>query len=96
MKPDPSSTPSIAQDWLKKFALAISQPSMAQMDILFHSDCHWRDVLALDWEIITHSGQSAVSKALIDAAQLHGPQNFRVNEKRMPVQWVKRTNIDTI
>jgi len=56
MKPDPSSTHSIAQDWLKKFALAISQPSMAQMDILFHSDCHWRDVLALDWEIITHSG----------------------------------------
>ena len=96
MKPDPSSSPSIAQDWLKKFALAISQPSMAQMDMLFHSDCHWRDVLALDWEIITHSGRSAVSKALIDAAQLHGPQNFRVNEKRMPVQWVKRTNIDTI
>ena len=96
MKPDPSTTLSTAQDWLRKFELALSQPSIADMDSLFKSDCHWRDVLALDWEIITHSGRSAVSKALIHATPLHGPQNFRVNEKRMPVQWVKRVNIDTI
>ena len=86
----------MAQDWLRKFERALSQPTVADMDSLFNSDCHWRDVLALNWEIITHSGSTAVPQALIHAARHHGPHDFKVNQQRMPAQWVKRTDVDTI
>ena len=86
----------MAQDWLRKFERALSQPTVADMDSLFNSDCHWRDVLALNWEIITHSGSTAVPQALIHAARHHGPHDFKVNQQRMPAQWVKRIDVDTI
>lgn len=96
MKPDTSSPRAVAQEWLQKFELAISQPSSAALEDLFNPDCHWRDVLALNWEIITHSGASNVCQSLRQAASRHGPKNFKINEKRMPVQWVKRTDVETI
>ncbi len=96
MKQDDSLPLIAAQEWLKKFESALAQSASGEMEALFSADCHWRDVLALNWEIVTHSGLSSVTKALIHIAPLHKAHHFTVNEQRMPVKWVQRTNVETI
>jgi glycerol-3-phosphate acyltransferase PlsX len=96
MKQDDSLLLNAAQEWLKKFESALAKSATGEVQALFSEDCHWRDVLALNWEIITHSGLSSVTQALISTAPLHNAHHFMVNEQRMPVKWVKRTNVETI
>ena len=96
MKQDDSLLLNAAQEWLKKFESALAKSAMGEVQALFSEDCHWRDVLALNWEIITHSGLSSVTQALINIGTLHNAHHFMVNEQRMPVKWVKRTNVETI
>ena len=96
MKQDDSLLLNAAQEWLKKFESALAKSATGEVQALFSEDCHWRDVLALNWEIITHSGLSSVTQALINIGTLHNAHHFMVNEQRMPVKWVKRTNVETI
>jgi cation diffusion facilitator CzcD-associated flavoprotein CzcO len=86
----------VAQEWLTQFESALAGPSPEAMGALFDPDCHWRDLLALDWEIITHSGVPAVSQALLAAAPLQSPKNFRAHLRRQPAQWVQRAGREVI
>lgn len=86
----------VAQNWLEQLESALATSSTEELGALFNPDCHWRDVLALDWEIITYSGVPAVSQALLKKASLHAPKNFRVSQRRQPAQWVQRAGCDTI
>jgi putative flavoprotein involved in K+ transport len=86
----------VSQAWLSQLESALASASADTLAALFNPDCHWRDLLAFDWEIITHSGASNVSLALAKAAALHAPSNFQVNMQRQPAQWVKRAGQETI
>ena len=86
----------VSQAWLSQLESALASASADTLAALFNPDCHWRDLLAFDWEIITHSGAANVSLALAKAAALHAPNNFQVNTQRQPAQWVKRAGQETI
>ena len=72
-------TPDLAQPvaaWLARFEQALRAPGEAQLRALFREDAHWRDVLALSWDIRTQSGAHAlledVRKMVQDAKQKEG------------------------
>src|ERR1700724_3715201 len=50
----------ISESWLVQFEGALAAPGQARLKTLFHSDSHWRDVLALTWHIKTVNGSDAI------------------------------------
>ena len=56
-----------AQSWLTQFERALSQGDEAALHGLFHADSHWRDILALTWNIQTIGGSGAIAEALAPA-----------------------------
>ena len=42
--------------WLLLFEQAVSSASVDALRDLFHEDCHWRDLLAVTWQVKTVSG----------------------------------------
>ena len=51
-------------NWLAQFERALAAPDDALLKPLFHPDSHWRDVLALTWQIKTVDGSGAILKEL--------------------------------
>ena len=45
----------VANHWLGRFEAALSARDTARLQNLFHSESHWRDVLALTWPIRIYS-----------------------------------------
>ena len=72
----------IADEWLADFERALAQPDDVLLRTLFHADCHWRDVLALTWQISTVSGVDAVVKELKRYARRANPTGFRTDPHR--------------
>jgi hypothetical protein len=58
----------VAADWLARFERALAAQDAAALSALFHADSHWRDVLALTWDIRTVSGAEAILPDLAAAA----------------------------
>ena len=54
----------VSNRWLARFESALAGRSDETLESLFHSDSHWRDILALTWCIKTVSGSSAIARAL--------------------------------
>ncbi|MBO0755072.1 MAG: NAD(P)/FAD-dependent oxidoreductase [Bradyrhizobiaceae bacterium] len=84
------------EDWLTRFERVLAAPADDSLAILFHHDCHWRDVLALTWRIKTFSGLDAV----VDALKTHGarakPIKFQIDPGRTPPRTVTRAGVDVI
>ena len=55
---------------------------------IFHTESHWRDVLALTWRIGTLSGATALAAAL--AGNRLKPRGFAVDPRRTPPREVTR------
>src|SRR3954470_16620266 len=69
--------------WLAKFERALSQGDEASLHDLFLPESHWRDILALTWNIETVSGSGAVAEALALAVGKR-PTTFRLDPARTP------------
>src|SRR6266568_1458868 len=54
----------ISESWLAQFEGALAAPDRARLKTLFHSDSHWRDVLALTWHIKTVNSSDAISREM--------------------------------
>jgi cation diffusion facilitator CzcD-associated flavoprotein CzcO len=67
--------------WLAKFERALSQGDEASLHDLFLPESHWRDILALTWNIETVSGSGAVAEALAQAVDKR-PTSFRLDRAR--------------
>ena len=76
----------LANGWLGRFETALRQHDAAALRELFHPDCHWRDLLALTWDIRTVSGVDAVVAAL----KPHDARNFRIDPERTPPRHTTR------
>ena len=48
-----------ADNWLAQFEEALTKPDDGLLKTLFLPDSHWRDVLALSWNIQTVNGADA-------------------------------------
>src|ERR1700728_4688512 len=53
-----------AENWLAQFENALAKPDPVLLKTLFHPDSHWRDVLALSWNIQTLNGAEAILNGL--------------------------------
>src|ERR1043165_5720938 len=85
-----------AADWLGRFESAMAPPVPDRLKTLFHPDSHWRDVLALTWDIGTVSGAEAVVRELNAHAGRAAPGNFRIDPARAAPRKVTRAGTPSI
>ena len=84
----------VTNHWLARFEAALASHDAARLQGLFHSDGHWRDVLALTWGIRTVSGAPALAAALLDSGAK--PKGFGVDPQRTPPRHVTRAGTKCI
>src|SRR5882757_5875508 len=85
-----------ADNWLAQFESALAQPGGGLLKTLFHPDSHWRDVLALSWDIQTVSGADAILRELNGHAGRAAPTGFAVDPGRAPPRNVTRAGTPAI
>jgi cation diffusion facilitator CzcD-associated flavoprotein CzcO len=92
----PESIAVSAENWLARFEHALRKRDGGILEALFHADCHWRDVLALTWNIATFSGRDAVVQELTGPAGRAIPSDFRIDPCRTPPRHVMRAGAEAI
>jgi cation diffusion facilitator CzcD-associated flavoprotein CzcO len=85
-----------ADNWLAQFEDALAKPDDSGLKTLFHPDSHWRDVLALSWNIQTVNGADAILKELKLHAPAAAPSGFAVDPDRAAPRKVMRAGTNTI
>src|SRR3954470_17322660 len=83
------------EGWLAKFERALSHGDEASLRELFQPESHWRDILALTWNIQTVSGSGAVAGALALASGMK-PSGFRLDHARTPPRVTTRAGTQSI
>ena len=86
----------VVESWLSQFERALAEPDEVLLGTLFHTDSHWRDVLALTWRIKTVSGLDAILKELKTCASRANPTGFRTDPNRTAPRIVTRAGADAI
>ncbi|MEL6373580.1 MAG: NAD(P)/FAD-dependent oxidoreductase [Pseudomonadota bacterium] len=87
--------PAVVERWLKALNEALDSGNEAALAACFADDCHWRDLVALTGEIITHSG-AALAPALMARAASSGLQPLALEQARTPPQRQTRAGIAVI
>ena len=85
-----------ADNWLAQFEDALKKSDDGALKTLFHPDSHWRDVLALSWNIQTVNGADAILKALKLHAPSAVPTGFAVDPDRAAPRKVMRAGTNAI
>jgi cation diffusion facilitator CzcD-associated flavoprotein CzcO len=84
------------EHWLARFETALATPGGGLLKTLFHPDSHWRDVLALSWDIQTVSGADAILRELNAHAGRAGPAGFAIDPDRAAPRTVTRAGTQAI
>src|SRR3954465_2588691 len=84
-----------AGQWLEAFEAALAASDEAALQDLFHPVSHWRDVLALTWNIQTLSGAAPIIEALKVRACEVKPHGFAVDARRTAPREVTRAGART-
>ena len=84
------------EEWLASFEAALLLRDAARIGILFHEDCHWRDVLAFTWDLTAVAGRDDVAARLVAAQGRTAARGFHVPSGRRPPRKVRRLGIDSI
>lgn len=79
----------VVETWLRRLNAALSGGEAA-LTPLFRADGHWRDILALTWNISTQSGRGPAVAALSAALHAAGARDFAIAEDRCPPRRVER------
>ena len=79
-----------ATRWLVDFEKALAAPGEAALEALFRPDAHWRDLVALTWDVRTISGARRIVEMLKPAAASQGAAGFTLDPVRTPPRWVTR------
>ncbi|MBR0935368.1 NAD(P)/FAD-dependent oxidoreductase [Bradyrhizobium jicamae] len=85
-----------ADNWLVQFEDALASPDDVLLKPLFHPDSHWRDVLALTWNIQTVSRAFSILAELPAHAQRSAPRNFRIAADRAAPRRAMRAGTNAI
>jgi hypothetical protein len=85
-----------ADQWLAQLERAFAKPDDALLKTLFHPDSHWRDVLALTWDIRTVDGLDAILSELKAHVGRAKPTAFRTDPLRTPPRYVRRAGTKAI
>jgi putative flavoprotein involved in K+ transport len=88
---------SVAADtWLAQFEEALTRPDDGLLKTLFCRDSHWRDVLALSWNIQTINGADGILSELETHARDAAPRGFAVDPDRRAPSKVMRAGTNCI
>jgi putative flavoprotein involved in K+ transport len=85
-----------ATAWLRDLEAAVSGGRAEALAALFAEDCHWRDVLAFEWDMHTVSGAAAIAARLMRLAGSASPHGFTLAEGRTPPRRVTRAGTEAI
>ncbi len=91
-----STAAEIVEHWLAALEQAITAPGSIALGSLFHADSHWRDVLALTWDIRTVDGLDAIQSELGAHARRARPIGFRIAPDRTPPRQVTRAGAHAV
>jgi cation diffusion facilitator CzcD-associated flavoprotein CzcO len=86
----------LVENWLAQFERALADGDGAALQSLFHIDGHWRDILALTWDIRTVSGADAIVGALKAHVGRAGPTGLRLASQRTAPRQVTRAGTRAI
>src|SRR6202048_4409059 len=84
------------ENWLTQFESALATSDNILLKTLFHPESHWRDVLALSWNIQTINGAEAMLGAVKTDAGRAAPSGFRIDPDRAAARTVVRAGTSTI
>jgi cation diffusion facilitator CzcD-associated flavoprotein CzcO len=84
------------ENWLTQFESALATSDDTLLKTLFHPESHWRDVLALSWNIQTINGAEAILSALNADAGRARPAGFAIDPDRAAPRKVTRAGTSTI
>src|SRR5437870_12894649 len=82
--------------WLGQFERALAEPDDGLLKTLFHPDSHWRDVLALSWNLQTINGADAILAELKAHTPRAAPGAFQIDPDRAAPRRVTRAGTNTI
>src|SRR6266481_6076135 len=85
-----------AENWLAQFETALAEPDDGLLKTLFHPDSHWRDVLALSWNLQTINGADAILTELKTRARRAAPSAFQIDPDRAAPRRVTRAGTNAI
>ncbi len=85
-----------ADRWLAAFERAVSHSDWPGVKALFHPESHWRDVLALTWDIQTVSGAERIVAALKSHVGRARASGFKTDRDRIPPRRVTRAGTEAI
>ncbi len=85
-----------ATTWLAAFGDALGADDPAAVTELFRPDGHWRDVLALGWQIRTVSGVPAIAALLRDTLTSASMRGIRLPDGRTGPRRVIRAGVPVI
>jgi thioredoxin reductase len=84
------------ENWLAQFEGALAKSDDGLLETLFHPDSHWRDVLALSWNIQTITGADAILRELKRHAGRAAPSGLRIDPDRRAPRTVSRAGTSAI
>src|SRR5260370_7695024 len=84
------------ENWLTQFESALATSDDTLLKTLFHPESHWRDVLALSWNIQTINGAEAILSALKADAGRAAPCGFRIDPDRAAPRQAPRARTSTL
>jgi len=82
--------------WLIQFNEAAAKPTAAGLSALFLPDSHWREAVALSWELKTLSGREAIARELAGALVKFEAREFAIDPARCPPRVVERAGVKVI
>jgi cation diffusion facilitator CzcD-associated flavoprotein CzcO len=84
------------ENWLTQFEGALATSNDTLLKTLFHPESHWRDVLALSWNIQTINGAAAILRELKAHSGRARPTGFAIDPDRAPPRKVTRAGTSTV
>jgi putative flavoprotein involved in K+ transport len=85
-----------AENWLAQFETALAEADDGLLKTLFHPDSHWRDLLALSWNLQTINGADAILTELEACAHRAAPSTFQIDPERAAPRRVTRAGSNAI
>jgi cation diffusion facilitator CzcD-associated flavoprotein CzcO len=85
-----------ADNWLAQFEEALTKSDDGLLKALFCQDSHWRDVLALSWNIQTINGADGILGEIKALARSAAPHGFAIDPERRAPRKVMRAGTNCI
>lgn len=80
----------IAQDWLSHFERVLQSGNCKHLEDCFHSESHWRDLLAFTGTISPYEGAKEISLGLNSFQKIAQAHSFRIVDKHKQPRLVNR------